>query len=325
MPSHDQHDRLLVGQLVAGDPLDPTRAAEARALLMRCPECAALAADLRLLPAMVAHEPVPPRRRDFRLSPQQAEQLSGNAVTRFLRRLSLPQAHAFAPAAGAVMSIGLVFVVAGYAWPDGSTLSVPSGAVEEPAPSAIVTPAADGFESLSQEAASPVADAVDGADAPGPAEDEDTSNRARSLAAPDGATPDPEFFESLPESQAGTSEALMQQELAVEASPVQDAVAEMAAAAEAMDAGATDADATALLDDMATMFAEATGAPAAKAADDAALAGGADATLDGATGPDTSEGLERLLIVVGAALAVAGGALLLLSWLVRRTSDPLLR
>jgi hypothetical protein len=119
----------------------------------------------------------------------------------------------------------------------------------------------------------------------------------------------------------------MQQNLAVEASqpPAQDAIAEIGAAAEAMDTGATDADASALLDDMATMLAEATDAPAAKAAEEAALDDGAEATLESVTGTDTSEGPERLLIVVGAALAAAGGALLLLSWLVRRTSDPLLR
>ena len=122
--AHDQHDPLLVAQVVAGDPLDPATADPVRTWLRTCPRCAALAADLTRVSAAVAREPVPPRRRDFRLSPEDAERLRGNAVTRRLRRLSWPRSRAFAPAAAGVMSIGLVFVVVGYAWPDDGAGSI---------------------------------------------------------------------------------------------------------------------------------------------------------------------------------------------------------
>ena len=71
---------------------------EARAWLATCPASAQLAADLRAVSVAVASEPVPPRRRDFRFGPEQAEALRGDAFTRFLRRLSLPRTRAFAPA-----------------------------------------------------------------------------------------------------------------------------------------------------------------------------------------------------------------------------------
>ena len=121
---HERHDRLLVAQLVAGDPLPPEQQAEAQRLIGSCGTCAALAADLPAVSRLVAQEPTPPRRRDFRLGPEQAAELRGNALTRFLRRLSLPGSRAFQPAAAGILSIGLLFVVAGYAWPDGGTITV---------------------------------------------------------------------------------------------------------------------------------------------------------------------------------------------------------
>ena len=123
-PDHERHDALLVAQFVAGDPLDPEQRAEAQHLVAGCAACAALAMDLPAVSRAVAQEPVPPRRRDFRLSPEQAEELRGNTLTRFLRKLSLPRSRAFQPAAAGVLSIGLLFVVAGYAWPDGGTVVV---------------------------------------------------------------------------------------------------------------------------------------------------------------------------------------------------------
>ena len=122
--AHDQHDPLLVAQVVAGDPLDPAVAEPVRTWLRTCPRCAALAADLTRVSAAVAREPVPPRRRDFRLSREDAERLRGNPLTRRLRRLSWPRSRAFAPAAAGVMSIGLAFVVVGYAWPDDGAGSI---------------------------------------------------------------------------------------------------------------------------------------------------------------------------------------------------------
>ncbi len=134
-PDHARHDPSLVAQLAARDRLGADQQREAQRLVSTCPACAELAADLRTLAAAVRLEPTPPRRRDFRLDADQAERLRGNLVDRFLRRLSLPKSRAFGPAAAGALSLGLVFVVAGYAWPgeDGVILSsepVPPAAVE---------------------------------------------------------------------------------------------------------------------------------------------------------------------------------------------------
>ncbi|MFO7532815.1 MAG: hypothetical protein R6W93_10170 [Candidatus Limnocylindrales bacterium] len=132
-PDHARHDDALVAQLAAGDPLGEDQQREAQRLLSACATCAQLAADLRTLATAVALEPIPPRRRDFRLDSAQAERLGGNAVSRFLRRLSLPQSPAFGPAAAGLFSVGLVFVVAGYAWPGDAGVSVPREPEDPPA------------------------------------------------------------------------------------------------------------------------------------------------------------------------------------------------
>ncbi len=196
---HEHHDSMLVGQLVAGDQLAPEQQAEAQRLVTSCGACAALAADLRVVSAAVAQEPVPPRRRDFRLSPEQAEALSGNPVTRFLRRLSLPSARAFQPAAAGVLSIGLLFVVAGYAWPDGGTITVQSAPnYVDWSPSA---PASVSVEPDADVAQPPAASDVDDGAAAG---DTDVDAAAG-------------FFETLPESQAGDLDRTSQKSVASEA------------------------------------------------------------------------------------------------------------
>ena len=131
MPSpcarHETHDALLVAQLASGDPLDAAQRQQAERLVATCLECAALAADLRAISRVVAWEPLPPRRRDFRLSVVEAERLRGSMLTRLLRRVSLPQVGALRPAAVGAMSIGLLFVVAGNVWPDAGPVTAPAG------------------------------------------------------------------------------------------------------------------------------------------------------------------------------------------------------
>ena len=129
---HERHDVLLIAQYAAGDPLDAQQSSAARDLVAGCGACAELMADLRAVSAAVAQEPTPPRRRDFRLTDEQADQLGGNALTRMLRRLSLPGGAELQPAAAGVLAAGLVFVVAGYAWPDGKPVcghAAPAGTV----------------------------------------------------------------------------------------------------------------------------------------------------------------------------------------------------
>ena len=115
---HADHDVLLVSQLVAGDPLEPAEQRQATALVADCAECAALADDLRVLATAVAWEPIPPRRRDFRLSAEEAAQARGSALDRLMRRFTLPSASGLRPVAAGVMSLGLVLVIAGSFWPE---------------------------------------------------------------------------------------------------------------------------------------------------------------------------------------------------------------
>lgn len=327
---HERHDALLVAQLAAGDPLAVERRDEAQRLVGGCPACAALAADLRVVSAAVAQEPVPPRRRDFRLSPEQAEQLSGNALTRFLRRLSLPNARAFQPAAAGVLAIGLIFVVAGFAWPDGASITVQAEpnfvTYDEPVPASpsSESPAAQSMVEQGPE------DAFGGDEA-------------------EGLPADLEFFEALPEHQAGTSERAAQKSVASEVAPseadgLEPDAAELAApaasAASAADGGlasdaaleaeahddlALEAAATvdAIIEEPADEAALASTAPAlapdaAKAGEGTMAASDTDALVD-----DSSSG--ELLIFLGLLLALGGGGLLLVGWLARRSRDPLLR
>ena len=146
-----------------------------------------MAADLRAVSLAVAREPVPPRRRDYRLSPEQAHELSGNAFTRWLRRLSPPNSRAFQPLAAGVLSVGLLFVVAGYAWPDGGAITVQA----EP-----------NFATYGDSILEPA-----------PAETDTAPEREEAAS----VFADPRFSESLDEHQAGTSERALQKSMASEA------------------------------------------------------------------------------------------------------------
>src|SRR6188508_3237780 len=89
-PVHASHDELLVAHLAGRDDLDPREHAMASALVAGCPDCARLASDIAAISAAVATEPVPPRRRDFRISPEQASSLRGSPFQRLMRRFALP-------------------------------------------------------------------------------------------------------------------------------------------------------------------------------------------------------------------------------------------
>jgi hypothetical protein len=68
-PEHAEHDATLVAAFAAGD--TDADADAGAALVARCEDCAALAADLRALAAATRALPVPERTRDFRLTPAQ--------------------------------------------------------------------------------------------------------------------------------------------------------------------------------------------------------------------------------------------------------------
>ena len=343
---HEQHDLLLVSQLAAGDPLDPERAQQAQAWLATCAECARLAADLRTVRAAVASEPVPARRRDFRLSPEQAEALQGNALTRFLRGLSLPRTRAFAPAAAGIMSIGLVFVVAGYAWPEGSTLTV--GTEAEVAPAVLEEPAAG--TPVPAVVAAPTNEIMSEPAAPGAAAEDleffagDPDALEEALLNQVGAPPRSEAMRKAIEAEAEAEvadEVGAAEELQVRTPPTADgllesAVAESDAMIEVPAEGGLAADDEALDVTAGEQVGETTGdqvdaadrTAREPAADEAAMGGAAvgdEPAEVGAAPLADDDGLERWLLLIGVVLAGAGALLLLLGWLSRRAADPLLR
>jgi hypothetical protein len=119
---HARHDRPLVARFAAQDAY-PTEVDEAQALVQRCADCAALAADVRALMQATAQLPPIPRPRDFRLTAEQAEQLRGSTFERFLRRLSAPRLNVLRPVAGVALSVGLVMAVVGAA---GQPMAMPA-------------------------------------------------------------------------------------------------------------------------------------------------------------------------------------------------------
>lgn len=330
-PDHERHDQLLVAQFVAGDPLKPEQQAEAKRLVGSCGACAALAADLPAISRAVAAEPVPPRRRDFRLSPEQAEAVAGNAVTRFLRRLSLPSSRAFQPAAAGVLSIGLLLVVAGYAWPEDGTVTVQA----EP----------NLVDWTTAAPSAPAGAVLDDAPAAGAPADEAEIGAA--LEGAEVTMDDAEFADSLAESQAGLSEGRAQKSAADrdEAPPAPESdvraseaqaleapkleVAEEAAGFE----GSEETDRVAPDDDAAVRGGAqlreqaevSSGAVTLETADPEAIVADDVLTLmtEDDPAPTTEDGPIEPLILLGLLLALGGGGLLLLGWLARRARDPL--
>jgi hypothetical protein len=114
---HRKHDRVLVSRLAMDDAY-PGEVEEAVRLVASCSDCAALASDIRSISTSLAQLPAPSRSRDFTISIEQAEQLSGSRLSRWLRTLSTPGWSTLRPVAGVALSIGLVMAVVGGALPN---------------------------------------------------------------------------------------------------------------------------------------------------------------------------------------------------------------
>lgn len=301
-----------MAQHAAGDALDEGQQREAQRLVTSCAQCAELAADLRTLATVVRLETVPSRRRDFRLDPAQAERLRGNRLSRFLRRLSLPQSRAFAPAAAGALSVGLLFVVAGYAWPGEGGVSIspePAGppalefqlaspSLEQAMPLSAIDegPSAESEPRLGEGPpdGSATSDAMEkGMDTPG----EELDDAA--LAGDDAA------LARGADSQAGVAEDLAAQDPAA-----QDTIAQDTIAAESADAAEL----------FSSMEAAASAVP-----DEAEMASANDAAAAATTASDDRPPMAPWLTVIGIGLAIIGGLLSVLLWLTRRVADPLLR
>jgi hypothetical protein len=333
---HAQHDPLLIAQHAAGDPLDAAQHEEAARLVAGCHDCAVLAADLRAVSAAVAWEPVPPRRRDFRIDAGRAEQLRGSALQRFLRRLALPETRVLRPVAAGVMSVGLLFVVAGTAWPDsqavpgsdpvlqseallapsGPLASPPAAALQMEAPAA-VSPAAAPAGDVSGSDTS-AADEVNAAAEMQAFSSEDVGSVTEQ--ADDGAVRDASGSDAS--AAAGAADAADAAEAPVDTSLRSKALPDVPASSPAADAAADAAVGAALPPEatpgevpLAAVAAEVVPADDVSRPEESALAAGEAKRLPAGAA----------LVVLGVVLAAGGALLLLLTWLSRRARDPLLR
>ena len=109
---HRRHDRLLVARFAVGD-ASGAQEHEARDLVRRCSECAALAADITAISTSVAQLPAPPRERDFRLTSDQAARLRGSRLDRWLRTITGSGWATVRPVAAVALSVGLIMSVVG--------------------------------------------------------------------------------------------------------------------------------------------------------------------------------------------------------------------
>ena len=396
-PSHDaphaSHDALLVAQLASGDVLDGSQRQEAERLVRSCPACAALAADLRAISRVVAWEPRSPRRKDFRLSPADAERLRGSAFSRFLRRLSLPQGDALRPTALGALSVGLLFVVAGTVWPNGgagSPVGTPADVVTDltasAAPAGMIDAAPVGeapadaeadaaAESQADARGESQADAPREAQADAPAEVDspalvplvedtrgDTSDEAPAPA------PDALIEQAVPraaQEASGEERATERAELSIESSQALSAAAtEGAGFRDESDAFAPagreettepddgaekgSAELQAVSPAVTVLPAVPSSAPssaaspappvAASPASEAVLGASDDEVSGGSPDAKSTLGSDQLatpasdgltiatvLLAAGIVLALGGVLLLLLRWVLRRSTDPLLR
>ena len=104
---HADHDVELVAASISDD-LTAAKHATVSALLAACGACRELAADLRALAAATAGLPVPPRRRDYRLTPDQAARLRRSGVRGVLAALGSRRFSFAAPLGTAMATLGIV-------------------------------------------------------------------------------------------------------------------------------------------------------------------------------------------------------------------------
>ena len=133
---HNRHDRLLIARFAAND-ASASELGQARELVTDCPDCARLLADVRLISVAVADLPAPARRRDFRLTPEQAAAVRGSWLDRFLRRFAAGGIPTLRPLAGVALSIGLALAVVG------TGLPLPNAGMPAAAPLPAAGPPAD--------------------------------------------------------------------------------------------------------------------------------------------------------------------------------------
>jgi len=158
--AHPAHDLELVARAAAGD-LAASEAIAARDLLAACPDCTALATDLRALAAATRDLPDAAARsahlrapRDFRLSPADASRLRPRGLPGLGRRLAgLGLGGGFGIRfGGALVSLGLVGLLVSAGLPallggggGAASLELASGVPDQASPPAIAPVATDAY------------------------------------------------------------------------------------------------------------------------------------------------------------------------------------
>lgn len=104
---HADHDLTLVAALATRD-ADPAEQAAADELVASCTDCAELLADLRSLATATAELPAPRRRRDYRLTAEQAARLRPTGLRRVFAAFGSARFAFAAPLGTAMATLGLV-------------------------------------------------------------------------------------------------------------------------------------------------------------------------------------------------------------------------
>jgi hypothetical protein len=171
---HPDHDLELVAAYAAGDAAGP-ELERATALVSTCAECAALHHDLRAIAAAMPELPAPARRRDFRLTLEQAASLRPSGIRGLLATLSGPRFSFATPLGTGLAALGIVGVlVASGGLPSGGGTAAPQP--EAPAAAEMAAPAsaapAEGMYAAGAQPAdeSPAASAAPAERAPAPSD-----------------------------------------------------------------------------------------------------------------------------------------------------------
>jgi len=96
LPDHLTHDPELIAAYAAGDATGPALD-QAADLVAGCTECADLHRDLRAISTALPELPAPVRRRDFRLTPEQAASLRPAGWRGVLAAFAAPRFRLAAP------------------------------------------------------------------------------------------------------------------------------------------------------------------------------------------------------------------------------------
>ncbi|MEX1173789.1 MAG: hypothetical protein WEG56_14435 [Chloroflexota bacterium] len=107
MADHARHDRLRIAA-AADRGATPDDVAAAAHQLAACADCARLHADLVAIAAAIPTTTVPPRRRDFTLTPADADRLRPSGLRRWLRVIGTSRDTVTRPLAIGFTTLGLV-------------------------------------------------------------------------------------------------------------------------------------------------------------------------------------------------------------------------